>query len=210
MEKNHHLLQWAWQAFIEWSNLIFTQIRLLATQLMQNRFFVLHYFIVVSIPIDIVIEYDWNCTNLIDSIIILFFFFHEFVQIWLEMRQNRSIAWGLALVWIVLSCKWGLAKPIDKLLSMRTLLPMSRLTYCAYLVHPVTQIALSLDLKGTIHIQHGLVFTIFLGNVVTSYTVALVLSLLFEAPVVRLLKIVFSKWAEKQPSRCSYILRQIH
>lgn len=107
--------------------------------------------------------------------------------------ENHTLAWGLALVWIVLSCKWGLAKPVDRLLSLRTILPLSRLTYCAYLVHPVTQIAMSLDLKGTIHIQHGLVLTIFLGNVVTSYTVALVLSLLFEAPVVRLLKIVFSK-----------------
>lgn len=107
--------------------------------------------------------------------------------------ENHSTAWGLALVWIVLSCKWGLAKPIDRLLSLRSILPLSRLTYCAYLVHPVTQIAMSLDLKGTIHIQHGLVLTIFLGNVVTSYTVALALSLLFEAPVVRLLKIVFSK-----------------
>lgn len=107
---------------------------------------------------------------------------------------NRdSLAWGLALLWIVLSCKWGLAKPIDRLLSLRAMLPLSRLTYCAYLVHPVTQIAMSLDLKGTVHIQHGFIFTIFLGNVVTSYSIALILSLLFEAPVVRLLKILFSK-----------------
>lgn len=106
---------------------------------------------------------------------------------------HHSTAWGLALVWIVLSCKWGLAKPIDTILSLRTLLPLSRLTYCAYLVHPVTQIAMSLDLKGTIYIEHSLVLTIFLGNVVTAYSVALILSLLFEAPLVRLLKILFSK-----------------
>lgn len=99
----------------------------------------------------------------------------------------------MALIWIVLSCKWGLAKPIDRLLSLRTMLPLSRLTYCAYLVHPVTQICTSLDLKGTLHLQHGLVFTVFLGNVVTSYAIALILSLLFEAPIVRLLKILFSK-----------------
>ncbi|XP_055297842.1 uncharacterized protein LOC129566166 isoform X2 [Sitodiplosis mosellana] len=102
-------------------------------------------------------------------------------------------AWGLALVWIVLSCKWGLAKPIDRLLSFRGMLPLSRLTYCAYLIHPITQIVMSLDLKGTIHIQHSLVFTVFLGNVVMAYTVALILSLVFEAPIVRLLKILFSK-----------------
>lgn len=106
---------------------------------------------------------------------------------------TESSAWGLALVWIVLSCKWGLAKPINGLLSLRAMLPLSRLTYCAYLIHPVSQIAMSLDLKGTIHIQHGLVFLVFLGNVVTAYTFAFVLSVLFEAPIVRLLKIAFSK-----------------
>lgn len=102
-------------------------------------------------------------------------------------------AWGLALIWITLSCKWGLAKPIDKLLSHHALLPFSRLTYCAYLIHPVSQIAMSFELKGTLHIQHGLVLTIFLGNAITSYAIALILSLLFEAPVVRMLKILFGK-----------------
>lgn len=110
-----------------------------------------------------------------------------------EKCCNCNTAWGLALIWIVLSCKWGLAKPIDRLLSFRGMLPLSRLTYCAYLVHPVTQIVMSLDLKGTIHLQHGLCFTVFLGNVVISYTIALILSCLFEAPIVRLLKILFSK-----------------
>lgn len=50
---------------------------------------------------------------------------------------------------------------------------------------------MSLQLKGTIHIAHGLVLTIFVGQAVTSYAVALVLSLLFEAPFVRILKILF-------------------
>lgn len=102
-------------------------------------------------------------------------------------------AWGLALMWITLSCKWGLAEPIDKLLSHHSLLPLSRLTYCAYLIHPVSQIAMSLELKGTVHIQHGLILTIFLGNAITAYAIALILSLLFEAPVVRVLKIAFGK-----------------
>lgn len=104
-----------------------------------------------------------------------------------------NLAWGFALIWITLSCKWGLAKPIDNLLSYRALLPLSRLTYCAYLIHPVTQIALSYQLNGTIHIQHSLVLTIFLGNAVVSYGCAFILSLMFEAPVVRVLKILFEK-----------------
>lgn len=120
----------------------------------------------------------------------LFFLFKIFAC---ERKIWHPSAWGLALVWIVLSCKWGLAKPINRILSLRGMLPLSRLTYCAYLIHPVSQIAMSLNIKGTIHIQHGLVLTIFLGNVVISYSFALVLSVLFEAPIIRLLKIIFSK-----------------
>lgn len=109
------------------------------------------------------------------------------------MMMRTIIAWGFALIWITLSCKWGYAKPINDLLSYRPMLPLSRLTYCAYLIHPVTQIVMSFQLKGPVHIQHALVLTIFMGNAIISYTCALVLSLMFEAPVVRMLKILFGR-----------------
>lgn len=101
--------------------------------------------------------------------------------------------WGLALIWVTLSCKWDLANPINQFLSFRGFLPLSRLTYCAYLIHPVTQIVMSFQLKGTLHLTHGLILTIFLGNTIFSYFCSLVISLLFEAPIVRILKILFDK-----------------
>lgn len=118
----------------------------------------------------------------------------ESVPVAWQISGHSRTAWGLALIWIVLSCKWGLAKPVDKLLSYPSLLPLSRLTYCAYLVHPVSQIVMSFDLKGTVHIQHSLVLTIFIGNVMTSYALALLLAVLFEVPFVRMLKILFGKF----------------
>lgn len=114
------------------------------------------------------------------------------------------VAWGFALIWITLSCKWGYAKPINDLLSYRPMLPLSRLTYCAYLIHPVTQIVMSFQLKGPVHIQHALVLTIFMGNAIISYICALVLSVMFEAPVVRMLKILFGRW-DATPSAMIWI-----
>lgn len=102
-------------------------------------------------------------------------------------------AWGFALIWVILSCAWGYAEPINNLLSYRIFYPLSRLTYCAYLIHPVTQVVMSFQLKGTIHIQHSLVLTIFTGNAVISFGCALILSVMFEAPIVRMLKIAFGK-----------------
>lgn len=117
------------------------------------------------------------------------------------MTTMMITAWGFALIWITLSCKWGYAKPIDDLLSYRPMLPLSRLTYCAYLIHPVTQIVMSFQLKGPVHIQHALVLTIFMGNAIISYMCAFVLSLMFEAPVVRMLKILFGRWVKRERER---------
>ncbi|XP_055843841.1 uncharacterized protein LOC129910468 [Episyrphus balteatus] len=102
-------------------------------------------------------------------------------------------AFAVALVWIVLSCCWGLANPVNKVLSYPGLLPLSRLTYCTYLVHPVVILLTSFQMDGTIHLNNFMIWVIFLGNAVVSFGVAFFVSVLFEAPVVRLLKIFFKK-----------------
>ncbi|XP_063695902.1 nose resistant to fluoxetine protein 6-like [Culicoides brevitarsis] len=102
-------------------------------------------------------------------------------------------AWGVGLVWICLSCYWGLARPINSFLSYRGFLPLSRLTYCAYLIHPVIMVVTSFQQQGPISMTHAMIMTTFLGNAVLSFMFALVISLLFEAPVIRILKIVFRK-----------------
>lgn len=102
-------------------------------------------------------------------------------------------AWGFALIWITLSCKWGLARPVNKFLTYRGFLPFSRLTYCTYLIHPITQVVTSFQMEGPMHIRHLMIFTIFLGNALISYFCAFIVSVMFEAPVVRILKILFRK-----------------
>lgn len=101
--------------------------------------------------------------------------------------------WGFALIWITLSCKWGLANPVNKLLSASVFLPLSRLTYATYLVHPVTQVVTAFQMQGSLHAQHILILTIFMGNAVISYACAFLLSVMLEAPVVRILRILFKK-----------------
>ncbi|XP_030381995.1 uncharacterized protein LOC115629634 [Scaptodrosophila lebanonensis] len=102
-------------------------------------------------------------------------------------------AFGCGLVWIVLSCCWGLAPTINSILSCRVLWPLSRLTYCAYLIHPIIMFICSSRMSGTVHLNNTMLMTIFLGNAVVSFGLAFVLSALFEAPVIRMLKICFKK-----------------
>ncbi|KAI4459307.1 o-acyltransferase [Holotrichia oblita] len=66
-------------------------------------------------------------------------------------------AWGLALAWITVSCCWGYGGPVNSLLGFRGFLPLSRLTYCAYLIHPVIMVFVSFQLDGPIHIHNYIV-----------------------------------------------------
>uniref|UniRef100_A0A182PZR6 Nose resistant-to-fluoxetine protein N-terminal domain-containing protein n=1 Tax=Anopheles farauti TaxID=69004 RepID=A0A182PZR6_9DIPT len=102
-------------------------------------------------------------------------------------------AWGLALMWITLSCCWGYSNFVNGLLSYRGFFPLSRLAYCTYLIHPVVMMATSFQLEAPMHLQHVIIITAFFGNAVISFLIAFVMSLMFEAPVIKLLKLFFQK-----------------
>lgn len=116
-------------------------------------------------------------------------------------------AWGLSLAWITIACVAGYGGPLNSLLSCKLLIPLSRLTYCAYLIHPVLMCLTSFLLDGPIHLHNAFIvsknlkylniFTfeflqlvIFCGNAVISFLCAFLISLAFEAPVVNLLKLI--------------------
>ncbi|XP_008212464.1 nose resistant to fluoxetine protein 6 isoform X1 [Nasonia vitripennis] len=101
-------------------------------------------------------------------------------------------AWAIAVSFIVIQCCTGAAPLIDKLLSLRIIYPLSRLTYCAYLVHPMIMMFTSTQMDGPLHLHNGIVLIVYFGNFVASYLMAFCISLAFEAPVVNLLKLVLS------------------
>lgn len=94
---------------------------------------------------------------------------------------------------MTLSCRWGYAPQVNRLLSYPAFIPMSRLTYCTYLIHPVGQIVTAFQMHGPLHLQHTMVVTIFLGSAVVSYILAFMLCVLCEAPMVRILRLCFRK-----------------
>ncbi|XP_075227242.1 nose resistant to fluoxetine protein 6-like [Lycorma delicatula] len=99
-------------------------------------------------------------------------------------------AWGMALAWIVIACCTGYGGFINSLLSCRLLHPLSRLTYCAYLIHPVIMVLTSFQMDGPLHIHNGLVFILYFGNLVAAFLLSFFISMTFEAPTVRLLKVI--------------------
>ncbi|XP_070493189.1 nose resistant to fluoxetine protein 6 isoform X1 [Chironomus tepperi] len=99
-------------------------------------------------------------------------------------------AWAMALAWIVIACSTGHGGVLNKFLSATCLYPFSRVTYCAYLVHPIIIRAFALINDAPIHMGVNSVMTIFMGQTVASYLLSFIVSLAFEAPVVTMLKIL--------------------
>ncbi|XP_013166579.1 PREDICTED: nose resistant to fluoxetine protein 6-like [Papilio xuthus] len=98
--------------------------------------------------------------------------------------------WGVALAWVAVACCCGYGGLVNSALSYRGALPLSRLTYCAYLVHPTIMMYTSFLMDGPLHLQNSIVLTIYAGYAVMAFLASFAISLAFEAPAVRLLKIV--------------------
>ncbi|XP_026806475.1 nose resistant to fluoxetine protein 6-like [Rhopalosiphum maidis] len=98
--------------------------------------------------------------------------------------------WALCLSWTVIACATGHGGYINKLLSCKILIPFSRTTYCAYLVHPIIIRYVIMKRDTPLHLTVETVAILFLGQIVVSYLFAFILSIAFEAPIVSLLKLV--------------------
>ncbi|XP_075226841.1 O-acyltransferase like protein [Lycorma delicatula] len=98
--------------------------------------------------------------------------------------------WAVCLAWIVIACSTGNGGYVNDFLSWTVLYPFSRVTYCAYLIHPIIIRILAMRMDSPVHLGKDLVGVIFFGQLVASYLLAFVISLAYEAPIVSLLRIV--------------------
>ncbi|WAR11321.1 NRF6-like protein [Mya arenaria] len=101
--------------------------------------------------------------------------------------------WGLAMAWVIVACCTGYGGWINELLSWRGFIPLSRLTYCAYLIHPLVMLTFYMNRRQlTYFTQFELVY-LFVGHLTMSYGLSFIVSLVFEAPMMGLEKAVLRK-----------------
>ena len=95
---------------------------------------------------------------------------------------SRS-SWGLGLALLVFACHTGYGSTINTFLSMKIWTPLSRMTFSAYLVHPVVITVLFRQMQKTIHLTDLTMATLIVGFVVISYAVAGVVCVMVEFPL---------------------------
>ncbi|ESO98974.1 hypothetical protein LOTGIDRAFT_113994 [Lottia gigantea] len=119
---------------------------------------------------------------------------------------NRTV-WGACVSWVVIACVGGyggpvnvhkydcivISGPVNVLLSWKGLIPLSRLTYCAYLIHPIVMYAWFFAQKKTIYLTDATFVFLFFSFLVAAYMLAFILSLLFESPMMGLENVIFKR-----------------
>ncbi|XP_025080452.1 uncharacterized protein LOC112556054 [Pomacea canaliculata] len=101
--------------------------------------------------------------------------------------------WALAVCWVIFACASGNGGLINKFFSWRGFVPLSRLTYCVYLIHPVVVIADLMAYRVFAYFTISYVLFRYIGYIVVGYLLALILAVLVQAPLLALEKTIFQK-----------------
>ncbi|XP_053380237.1 nose resistant to fluoxetine protein 6-like [Mercenaria mercenaria] len=108
-------------------------------------------------------------------------------------NATSRIAWAICIAWVIFSCASGYGGPVNAYLAWGGFVPLSRLTYCAYLVHPIV---ITLQVYSRRTLEHWsdieLIYR-FLGHMCITYATAFVISLAFESPMIGLEKVLLGR-----------------
>ncbi|XP_041479403.1 nose resistant to fluoxetine protein 6-like [Lytechinus variegatus] len=124
---------------------------------------------------------------------------NRYIEQWESMIYLTvgRLAWGIGIAWIIFACLNGYGGPIGVLLDWSFWIPMARLTYCAYLIHPILQYSAITYNKTLFHMDYLSLSFFFGGCLLFSYAAALIMSLVLESPPMGLEKVMFGKFKTK-------------
>ncbi|KAI0224159.1 O-acyltransferase like protein [Lamellibrachia satsuma] len=98
----------------------------------------------------------------------------------------------LGMAWLVFACCTGYGGFVNRFLSWNFFIPLSRLTYTLYLIHPLIIYAYTYGRMQLIYVQYSTVVILFCAYWLLGNMAAFAMSLAFELPFIDLEKIIFS------------------
>ncbi|XP_074618174.1 nose resistant to fluoxetine protein 6-like isoform X2 [Acropora palmata] len=102
-------------------------------------------------------------------------------------------AWGLALAWVIYACNKGYGSLVNKFLSASYWIPLSRLTYSAYLLHLLVLGTYFGSFQHTTEYTDTLFAFYYVSVIAMSYAAAFVLAVCVELPMIQLESVLFFK-----------------
>ncbi|XP_037297420.1 nose resistant to fluoxetine protein 6-like [Manduca sexta] len=107
----------------------------------------------------------------------------------------HKVAWGIANGWLIIACATGNGGILGKLLSWKFLAPMSRLTFCAYLVNGIVELYYVGQLRHPMHITFFTVAASAISHIILTFVLAMMLCITFESPLHGIEKILLKMFA---------------
>ncbi|XP_046394827.1 nose resistant to fluoxetine protein 6-like [Ischnura elegans] len=97
--------------------------------------------------------------------------------------------WGLSIGWLVVSSDIGLAGPLVPLFKWNAVVPLSRLTYCAFLIHGGVQLFSIATLRTPEYMTFWKLFWMTSADIFFTFMIAVLVTLIFESPICGLQRI---------------------
>ncbi|XP_033640909.1 O-acyltransferase like protein-like [Asterias rubens] len=110
---------------------------------------------------------------------------------------TSRFAFAIAVALVAFACVVGYGGPINALLSWRVWAPLGRLTFAAYLLHPIIIFVVYLTKNSLYHFTYMQYAYTFVAHLVFSYLAAFLFSIFVEGPMMGLEKTLLGGVAAK-------------
>ncbi|XP_033119633.1 O-acyltransferase like protein-like [Anneissia japonica] len=106
--------------------------------------------------------------------------------------------WSVALSWVVFACFYGYGGWVNQLLSSGLWVPLSRLVFNAYLVHPIMIKVFIFSMFEPIHYSYTMMIFYYFAFILSSFMVAMYIFLVVELPFSNLVELFTTKKYRKE------------
>ncbi|XP_064458374.1 nose resistant to fluoxetine protein 6-like [Ornithodoros turicata] len=122
--------------------------------------------------------YDWNANSPPGT----------FMSI-LYGSTSRPV-WTLCVAWVTFACVTGHGGYVNTLLSWRAFVPLSKMTFMVYLLHPPLMFAYAAHVINSIYVTQFMVVYTYLAHIMACCMCAFLACILWESPFINVEKIV--------------------
>ncbi|EDV25543.1 uncharacterized protein TRIADDRAFT_55740 [Trichoplax adhaerens] len=119
---------------------------------------------------------------------------NELNRFWTVVYLATSrLGWSVSLCWVVYVCQNGYGVFANTVLSWKFWIPLGRLTFTAYLLHPIVLQVFYSGYRSGLYFSTELIVYLFASMVTLSYLAAYGVSVCVEYPFANLEKIIFDR-----------------
>eukprot|EP00049_Salpingoeca_infusionum_P016789 m.348436 g.348436 ORF g.348436 m.348436 type:complete len:938 (+) comp16147_c0_seq42:3069-5882(+) len=102
------------------------------------------------------------------------------------------LSWGLMLGLVTLLCQFNYLPLVNTFLSWPGFAVLSRLTFAAYLFHPMVLNVYYFSMRSSQYVTAATLFVLYLGVMIIVYTVSFAFTLFFEFPLAKTFSVLLS------------------